>query len=337
MLPVSAIVLCDIGGKDSKQEAGHNARVRDDAANNSNASLPPAPLLYVRDCTFAYDREPVLRGVTLGVTPGRVLVLAGPNGAGKSTLLKVLAGLVEHPSALLADKPMHAWSPRERADRIAYVPQVPSVAFGFSVRDVVAFGLPEGIDPARATSAVDAALDQVGLRVVDRKPFAHLSAGQQQRAALARALVRLCLPTARAGAPASPTQDLWGKALLADEPTSAQDPHHAVRTVWLLRSLAARGAAVVLVMHDLSLALRTADGAMLLACDGRIAAQGPVAGVLTPPRLRSVFGVDFALAQTPGGALALIAGENQASEGSSGPIADTSATPLPSPSPKDRA
>jgi iron complex transport system ATP-binding protein len=321
------MVLCDIGGKDSKQEAGHNERVVEDATNNS-----ASPVLQVRECTFAYGHEVVLRKVTLGVKAGRVLVLAGPNGAGKSTLLKVLAGLIDHPSTQLAGKPVHEWSARERADRIAYVPQVPSVAFGFSVRDVVTFGLPEGLDTERGRPAISAALDQVGLRVVEHKPFAHLSAGQQQRAALARAMVRLC---ARDAGAAMGPQDLVGKALLADEPTSAQDPHHAVRTVALLRGLAARGAGVVVVMHDLSVALRTGDDAILLACDGQVAAEGPVGEVLEPTRLRSVFGVDFALARTASGGLALIAGEASATKISGNGIADTAQSPLPSSVTKD--
>lgn len=283
-------------------------------------------MLQVRDCTFAYERDVVLRNVSLDVKPGRVLVLAGPNGAGKSTLLKVLAGLIDHPSVRLAGKLVRAWSPKERADRIVYVPQAPSVAFGFSVREVVAFGLPDGVDAGRGGAAIDAALEQVGLGVVAGKAFAHLSAGQQHRVALARAMVRLCFGAADAGA-SSADQDLVGKALLADEPTSAQDPHHAVRTVGLLRGLAARGAGVIVVMHDLSLALRLGDDAALLACDGQLAAEGPVRDALAPERLRSVFGVDFAVAQTPRGGLALIAGE----------AADAAHGPLPSATAKDRS
>jgi iron complex transport system ATP-binding protein len=139
-------------------------------------------------------------------------------------------------------------------------------------------------------------------------------------------MVRLCYGAAHAGTK-SAGHDLAGKALLADEPTSAQDPLHAVRTVGLLRGLAARGAGVIAVMHDLSLALRLGDDAALLACDGQLAAEGPVRDALAPERLRSVFGVEFALAQTARGGLALIAGE----------AADAADGPLPSATAKDRS
>jgi iron complex transport system ATP-binding protein len=271
-----------------------------------------AVVLRARACSFGYDAaRPVVREVSLDVLGGRVLVLAGPNGAGKSTLLKILAGLMGDAASSkveLGGRGMGAWSARERAERVAYVAQVPSVAFGFSAREVVGFGLPEGeawdVDRGAGRAAVDAALEEVGLGGIEGKPFAHLSAGQQQRAALARALVRINFGREGGG-----LSELEGRVLLADEPTSAQDPFHAVRVVEVLRGLAARGAGVVLVMHDLSLALRAADDAALMSCDGRIAAAGAVSEVLHPERLAAVFGVAFAVAVSPMGGRALIAGE----------------------------
>jgi iron complex transport system ATP-binding protein len=260
----------------------------------------------------------VLREVSLEVRSGRVLVLAGPNGAGKSTLLKVLAGLVRlergRGTVQLAGRELGAWSPEERAERIAYVAQSPSAAFGFAVREVVGFGLPERtpLEGGAGQRAVDEALARVGLKECSGKAFAHLSAGQQQRAALARALVQVCAGRQDADRAEG---SLDGKVVLADEPTSAQDPHHAVKTILLLRDLARRGAAVVMVMHDLSLALRAADDAGLLACDGRLAAVGEAAEVLSPARLEEVFGVDFVVAKTTRGSAALIAGEAHADTG----------------------
>lgn len=252
-------------------------------------------MLVAESIRFAYRRErPVLDGVSCEPGRGRVTALIGPNGSGKSTFLRLLAGLLAPDSGriVLDDRPVGVCPPAQRARRLAYIAQRPSVAFGFTVLDVVRFGLlSAGRSPG---DHAERALEELAL--IDRAgdPFAHLSAGQQQRASLARALAQLR---------ASP----GGAVLLADEPVAAMDPRHAVASLVAIRTLAREHRIACLVaLHDLSLAARFADDALLLAPGGRVAGEGPAEAVITPEKLESVFGIAFAEAHCARGSRALI-------------------------------
>lgn len=260
-------------------------------------------MLAATGLNFAYSpHRPVLRGVDLSLSPGRLTALVGPNGSGKSTLIRCMAGLLEPATGTvtLDGSPVRAWSAPQRAARLAYVAQRPEVAFGFSTLDVVRFGLLTAGRPRRADDADPAAraLLRVGLADRAREPFAHLSVGQQQRAALARALAQL-----DANTPPPINPDPPPAALLADEPLSAMDPRHALSAMRLLRTLARtrspRPVACLVALHDLSMAARFADDAILLDQTGTVAATGPAAEVLTPGRLAPVFGVQFARVDRP--------------------------------------
>ncbi len=237
---------------------------------------------------FAYDpARPVLRDLSLSLAPARVTALVGPNGAGKSTLLRLLLGLLtpKQGSVTLDDTPVHDLPPPVRARRLAYVPQRPDAAFGFSVAQTVAFGRhgsrPDHASVARALTAVELA-DRA------RDPFSSLSIGQQQRAALARALAQLDRPPERQGDADEP------RYLIADEPVSAMDPRHALAALGLLQRLAHDSAiGIVVVLHDLTAARAIADDAILLDDSGRLVAQGPAPEVLTPATLAPIFGVQF--------------------------------------------
>jgi iron complex transport system ATP-binding protein len=160
------------------------------------------------------------------------------------------------------------------------------------VRQYVRLGLhAAGADDDRP---VDDAIGRVGLADRAHWRFGELSVGQQQRAALARALAQL----ARCSE---------GAVLLADEPLSAMDPRRALESLALIRGLARAGVAVVLVLHDLSLAATWADDALLLDADGRAAASGPAPETLSESRLRSLFGVRFERLLASDGSVALAA------------------------------
>lgn len=223
---------------------------------------------------------PVLEGVDLVADPGCVTVLIGPNGSGKTTLLRILAGVLapRGGSVDLDGRPLASLSPTERAQRVAYLPQRPMLAFAFSVRAVVSFARP-GLSPM--SSAVASALDCVGLLDRADEPFGVLSAGQQQRVGWARALCQL-----------GEDRD-HRRYLLADEPTSALDPAHVLWSISTLRSLADRGVGVVAAVHDLSLAAGLADRVLLLGPSGRPIASGPADEVLTAKRLQEAFGTRF--------------------------------------------
>lgn len=242
---------------------------------------------------FAYGDKPVLGGVSCEFAPGAITAILGPNGAGKTTLLRLGLGVLTPGDGrvTLDGIEVRSMPHRHRAARIAYIAQRPSVSFAFCVGQVVAMGRYHANGSShRSVSCPDriaAVLDRVDLldRVGD--PVGQLSAGQQQRVALARALVQLDCP-ATPGSERRPTC-----VLLADEPMSAQDPRHQAQTVRLLRELAHRGVAVVVVLHDFTLVPRLADRAVLLDEHGSVAAAGSIEAVLRSEVLAPVYGVGF--------------------------------------------
>lgn len=258
--------------------------------------------LRAQSLSFAYDRRAVLDTVEAEFPPGTLTAVIGPNGAGKSTLLRLLAGLIRTPtgSATLAGVPVSSIPAFQRARRLAYIPQRGDVAFPFSVREVVALG--RFASEHAAPHAVDSALALAD--VTDRADdcFGVLSAGQQQRVTLARALAQLGTQESAGTLATHP----GAQALLADEPVSALDPIHVARTLRLLQRLAHTGLAVVVVVHDLSLVLEYCDRVVALDSRGRVAGQGEPRPTLTPGLLRTVFGTTFREARDASGEVAAL-------------------------------
>jgi iron complex transport system ATP-binding protein len=236
----------------------------------------------------------VLRGVDVDVAAGEVLVLAGTNGAGKSTLLATIAGDLE-PAAgevTIDGLPVVRRDPGELARLRAVVRQGTRVTADLSVRDVVLLGrTPHGDDEAPAgRRAAARALAALGLEPLAGRAVPRLSGGEAQRVHLARALAQVADP-ALAGRTAR-------GALLLDEPVAALDLARRLEALDVLRGVAARGIAVLLVLHDLDLAARVADRLVVLDA-GAVAAAGPPAEVLTPGLLARVFGVKATVAEAP--------------------------------------
>ena len=233
---------------------------------------------------YAYAAgRPVLRGVSAKFAAGAVTALLGPNGSGKSTLLRLLLGTLSPQAGRceIGGEATAGLSAKARGVRLAFVPQRPTVWAPFKVREVVAMGRHA---QRRDDGAVDAALFAMELSDRVEEPFGTLSVGQQQRAALARVLAQV--------ADERPGET---RAILADEPVAALDPRHALAALAALRAEAARGLAVVVVLHDLALAARYADRAVLLTDRGTVDGGGdaPAEEVLVPERLARVFGTGF--------------------------------------------
>lgn len=234
--------------------------------------------------------------------PGTVTAILGPNGAGKSTLLRCLLGLLtpSRGSVTLGGTSVHALPEPRRAQTLAYVPQRPSAALGFSVADVVALGCGPRTPGPAARAAAGLALKTLDLADRAGEPFSELSHGQQQRAVLARAFAQLDTARASHSAVAPPL------VLLADEPTSGMDPRHATEAMIHLRTQASHGCVVVVVLHDLTAALRGADRVLLLDKRGRVAASGPAAEALSPETLGRVYEIDFARVTDPASGLSAL-------------------------------
>jgi len=229
-------------------------------------------------------------GLDLEVAAGSVTAIVGPNGSGKSTLIRGLCGLGPlDGSVTLEGRGLHELEPRARARAVAYLPQQAAAAPGMTVRDVVMLGrLPHRTRLAGPSSA-DAAharrsLEAVGMQSFEQRPIQTLSGGERQRVMLARMLAT------------------EATTMVLDEPTAALDVGHALELLGSLRTLASGGRAVLLALHDLTLADAYADRVVCLTGAGT-AEVGPRQDVLDPAKLRNVFGVEFS--RQPDGTLRL--------------------------------
>ncbi len=237
----------------------------------------------VTNLTVAFDSRVVLRGVNAAFGEGTFTVVLGPNGVGKTTLLRAMVGARGATSGEveLCGRPLGGYGGRERATRLAYVPQRSVVEFGFTVAAVVGLGRygQAGVE----AGVVEGAMKAVGMEALGGRVFSELSVGQQQRATVARALAQLGLGVAGGEA--------RGKVLLADEPVASLDPAQAMGVLELLRALADRGLCVVAVVHDLTVAMRYADRALVLNGEGGVEADGSIGDVVGSKVLDRVYGV----------------------------------------------
>ncbi|RIK67043.1 MAG: hypothetical protein DCC65_07425 [Planctomycetota bacterium] len=248
----------------------------------------PAALLEIDSVTFGFPERPdFLHPVRLTVRTGEVWGIIGPNGAGKSTLLRLMAGLIRPKSGQIRfrGRGLDAIPPRERARRIAFLPQNPPREVALTVRQVVAMGryphrqlgLFESVDDLRiADRAMEATLTA---EFADRT-LSTLSGGEAQRVHISAALAQ------------------EPELLLLDEPTSALDLYHQLSILSKLAGLAeAGGLAVVVVTHDLNLAARYCSRLALMSAGCTVAVGNP-ADVLIPERLEPVYGVRMSIVRT---------------------------------------
>ena len=237
-------------------------------------------MLLVEGLCCERGRNKVLRDIDFRVAAGEVLAVLGTNGAGKSTLLASLTGELT-PSAgrvELAGRALADWPPLERARRLAVLPQSSSLAFAFSVTEVVAMGrLPHASGQQQDDAIVMQAMHATDVSHLATRSYLSLSGGERQRVHLARVL--------------SQVWDAAGQGcLLLDEPTSSLDLAHQQLILQQARDMAARGLAVIVVLHDLNLAARYADRLLLLH-QGRVRSIGTPWDVLSVERIAEVFGV----------------------------------------------
>lgn len=232
----------------------------------------------------------LLEQVCLTVRPARLTAILGPNGAGKSTFLSTLAGL-RRPSrgeVVLGDRPLHQWPIDALARCRAVMLQDTSVAFDFTVRQIVELGrYPYRLQPAPMDGTiVDEAMRCMEVAHMANRSIRSLSGGERARAQLARALAQIW-PW-----PIHQKTGRSNKWLLLDEPIAALDLQHQHRVLRIVRDWALEhGVGVVIVMHDINLALRYADDVCVLR-HGRCVGVGAAADVLTPELLRDVWKVN---------------------------------------------
>jgi cobalamin transport system ATP-binding protein len=228
--------------------------------------------------SVALGGRTVVERIALAVGEGRWAALIGANGSGKTSTLRAVAGLLRYDGrVLLAGANAAAMPRRERARRVAMVPQIPTTPADMTVSDYVRLGRTPhggyfGGASAGDRAAANRALDRLELAAFAQRPFGSLSGGERQRAVLARALAQ------------------EAEVLLLDEPTSALDLARQQQVLELVDELRREdGLAVLAAMHDLTAVSLYADDVHLLG-GGRLVASGPARAVLRADVLTEHYG-----------------------------------------------
>lgn len=240
------------------------------------------------DLSVTLGKRPILQDAAFTAQAGQVTAIVGPNGAGKTTLLKALCGDVPYRgSVTLGGANLAQMRPWETSALRAVLPQSSSLAFPFTVIEVVKIGLRSGLSAAEDEIALQA-LARVGLASYAHRNLQELSGGEQQRAHLARVLAQVWYPV----------EDGQPRWLLLDEPVASLDIAHQLDVMQIARDYATQGGGVIAVMHDLNLTVMFADQITVVAA-GRIAAQGPVAEVMTDAVLSDAYGCALRVGVAP--------------------------------------
>jgi len=250
----------------------------------------------------AVDR--VIDGVSLSIDAGEVVGILGPNGSGKTTLLRLLSGALapDAGSVRLGDAELSSLPRRAVAQRIAVVPQETSLAFDYSVLEIVLMGrYPHlgafEIEGPADLAAATAALEATGTAAFADRPFRTLSGGEKQRVVIASALAQLDRSIGSIGSIGSGGSGGGeSRLLLLDEPTASLDLRYQFEIGAVLQRLHdSSGMTILLSTHDLRFAASLCTRVVLLS-SGRILAEGAPRDVLTPELVGRLFDVPPGLA-----------------------------------------
>lgn len=223
----------------------------------------------------------VIDGVSITIPAGGLVGILGPNGSGKTTLLRLLSGTRRPTSGrvLLDDRPLDTLSRREVARRIAVVPQETTLAFEYTVLEMVLMGRHPHLGLFELEGPDDLVIAREMLRAtgtaeLENRRFSTLSGGEKQRVVIAAALTQAA------------------DILLLDEPTASLDLAYQLEVASLLTELnRARGVTIAISTHDLNLASSVCRELVLLKA-GRVLANGRTEDVLTPQNVRDLYDVD---------------------------------------------
>lgn len=235
-------------------------------------------MLELTDLRASYGGSEVLHGISLSAPTAKITAIVGPNGSGKSTLLKAIAGINPAIGGQISfcGQALRSLPPRELARRVAYLPQNRQVPEITAQRLVLHGRFPYLSYPRRYRQQdmeiARRAMETLEIEALGQREMHTLSGGQRQKVYLAMVLA----------------QDT--PVVLMDEPTTFLDIAHQIQLMDQARYLAQQGKTVVMVLHDLSMALQRADRLAVMA-EGRILCQGSAEAVYASGCLDEAFGV----------------------------------------------
>lgn len=230
----------------------------------------------IDNISFSYTGFKALKHISFEVSTGDMLAIIGQNGSGKSTLLKCLNRIlrINEGKISIENIPLKDFSPRQLSRTIAYIPQSEETVSGTSVFDTVLLGRKPYIIGKPSTADMELVarlLTRLELESVAMRHLNTLSGGQQQRVYIARALAQ------------------QPSILLLDEPIANLDINHQMKVMKLLQQLAREGMTIVITIHDINMAARFCNKALMLK-QGKVFASG-LQSVYTPENIENLYDI----------------------------------------------
>ena len=234
--------------------------------------------LQLREVSFRIDSKLLLSNINISIQPAKIVSFIGPNGAGKTTLLRVASGALSAPGVTLESKPLKVLTPEGRARKFAFLNQTSELNFPFKCLEVLHLGrIPHRTSRRCNERIVEEVINSLSLdKLVDRI-YTTMSGGEKQRVQIGRILCQVW-------------DNIDSAFVFFDEPTAELDLAHQLRFFDTVKMLAARGASISLVLHDINLASRFSDELILLK-SGKILAMGSPREVVTRANIRDAFSV----------------------------------------------
>ncbi len=250
-----------------------------------------APLFEMSDLAFSYGRaaqgDPIINGISMSLDEGHFYGVIGPNGCGKTTLIDLLMGQIRptHGDVCYLGQTVSTYRPKKLARQIALVPQLYSINFPFTVREVVAMGRYPHLSRFSNPGKTDHNIIRKIMRDTDIQRFANrrinqLSGGERQRVVFARALAQQT------------------PVLFLDEATANLDINHALALLTLAGKRVEKGGTVISVFQEINLAAMFCDYLIFMQ-KGKIMAHGPTQVTLTEAYLQQLFDVECRIEENP--------------------------------------
>lgn len=239
--------------------------------------------LSVRHLSFAYKNHPVLEDIDFAMEDHGLLCVLGPNGVGKTTLFKCMLGLYRNFSGeiVINDRSVSAYSTKELAQVIAYIPQAHAPSFNFTVSDIVLMGTTShfstiGTPGKRQFALAQAAMERVNIAHLRDRSYLRISGGERQLVLIARALAQ------------------QAKILVMDEPTSNLDYGNQVRMLQTVKELADQDYIVIQSTHNPDQAFIYADQVISL-WDHRVLGQGRPQEMINAGLIKQLYNIDVVM------------------------------------------
>lgn len=243
--------------------------------------------IQINNLSIGYGSRLILKNISAHIPANKLIGVVGPNGCGKSTLMKTLSGQLgkQKNTIHIDNQDLQLLPIKDRAKRIAYLPQSPQAPEGLTVSELLEYGRHPHQTwfqqwSKKDTAFIEELIQELALTDIVDTPLNSLSGGQRQRAWLGMVLA----------------QDT--PYILLDEPTSALDIGHQMEVMECIKKIVAKGKTVIIVIHDLISAARYCDELIAMK-QGKLIIQGDTNEIINPQLIQELYGAEVDIIYSP--------------------------------------